>query len=147
MIEPKLKTSKADSIVVQLEQIRLISNGQNLAKDIQRKIYPSKIVFWTKININQEEIFSRWKVILYVVESIRYYFSETKPLRWVSIRFKIETYNEDNFLNQTTLLTVARATVFYCILCGRRKESAAVRRIMTHQQHRRKLNTARQTKQ
>ena len=34
-------------------------------------------------------------------------------------------------------MTVARATVFYCILCGRRKESAALR-VMT-QHHRRKL--------
>jgi hypothetical protein len=38
-------------------------------------------------------------------------------------------------------MTVARATVFYCILCGRRKESAAVR-VMT-QQHRRKLTQQR----
>ena len=34
-------------------------------------------------------------------------------------------------------MTVARATVFYCILCGRRKECAAVR-VMT-QQHRQKM--------
>ena len=35
-------------------------------------------------------------------------------------------------------MTVARATVFYCTLCERRKESAAMIRVMT-QQHRRKL--------
>ena len=34
-------------------------------------------------------------------------------------------------------MTVARATVFYCILCGRRKESAAI--CVTTQQHRLKL--------
>ena len=39
-------------------------------------------------------------------------------------------------------MTVARATVFYRILCGRRKESVAVRRVMT-QQHRRKLTQQR----
>jgi hypothetical protein len=38
-------------------------------------------------------------------------------------------------------MTVARVTVFYCILCGRRKESAAVC-VMT-QQHRRKLTQQR----
>ena len=38
-------------------------------------------------------------------------------------------------------MTVAHATVFYCILCGQRKESAAVR-VMT-QQHRRKLTKQR----
>ena len=37
--------------------MKLISNGQNLAKQTQRKIYPSKILFQTKINLNQEEIF------------------------------------------------------------------------------------------
>ena len=30
---------------------------QNLAKQTQRKLYPSKILFQTKINLNQEEIF------------------------------------------------------------------------------------------
>jgi len=34
-------------------------------------------------------------------------------------------------------MIVARATIVYCILCGRRKESVAVS-VMTHQ-HRRKL--------
>ena len=64
--------------------------------------------------------------------SIRYYFSETKR----------EKYNEDNFLNQTTL-TVARATVFYCILLrGRRKESAAVR-VMTQQRRGKQLTQQR----
>ena len=38
-------------------------------------------------------------------------------------------------------MTEARAAVFYCILCGRRKESVAVR-VMT-QQHRRKLTQQR----
>jgi len=47
--------------------------------------------------------------------------------------------NKGNFLNQTTL-TVARATVFYCILCGRRKESDAVH-VMIQQHNRRKLLT------
>ena len=41
-------------------------------------------------------------------------------------------------------MTVARATVFYCILCGRGKESAAVC-VMT-QQHRRKLTQQRRQK-
>ena len=35
-------------------------------------------------------------------------------------------------------MTIARATVFYCILCGRRKERAAVVCVMT-QHHRQKL--------
>ena len=35
-------------------------------------------------------------------------------------------------------MNVARATVFYCILCGLLKESAVVCGVMT-QQHRRKL--------
>ena len=39
-------------------------------------------------------------------------------------------------------MTVARATVLYCILCGRRKESADVR-VMTTQQHRLKLTQQR----
>ena len=64
---------EADSILVQFEKIKLISNGQNLAKQTQRKNYPSKILFQTKINLNQEKVFSRWNVILYVV-SIRYKF-------------------------------------------------------------------------
>ena len=59
-----------------------------------------------------------------------------------------EKYNEDKFLNQTTM-TVARATVFYCIiLCGRRKECAAVcvmtrqHRLKLTQQHRQNNNIA-----
>ena len=48
---------KAGFIVVQFEKIKLISNGQNLAKQIQRKNYPSKILFQTKINLNEDEIF------------------------------------------------------------------------------------------
>ena len=40
------------------------------------------------------------------------------------------------------MMTVARATVFYCILRGRRKESAAVC-VMTTQQNRQKLTQQR----
>ena len=39
-------------------------------------------------------------------------------------------------------MTEARATVLYCILCGQRKESAAVFCVMT-QRHRRKLTQQR----
>jgi hypothetical protein len=53
------------------------------------------------------------------------------------IRLKRETYNEDKFLNQNTV-TVARSTVFYCILRGHRKEFATDVCVIT-QQHRRKL--------
>ena len=45
------------------------------------------------------------------------------------------------YYNFSSTITVARATVVYCILCGRRKEGAAVR-VMT-QQHRRKLTQQR----
>ena len=68
---------------MQFKKIKLISNDQNLANQTRRKNYPSKILFQTNINLNQEENFSRRRVILYVV-SIRYYFSETKTLRSLS---------------------------------------------------------------
>ena len=49
------------------------------------------------------------------------------PLEFVSLLLllvltvrKREKCNEDNFLNQTT--TVARATVFYCVLCERQEK-------------------------
>ena len=48
---------EADSIVVPFEKIKLIPNGKNLAKQTHRKNYPSKILFQTKINLNQEEVF------------------------------------------------------------------------------------------
>ena len=56
------------------------------------------------------------------------------------LRLRLCVHNEDNFLNRTTMI-VAYATVFYCILCGCRRESAAVR--VRKQQHRRKLTQQR----
>ena len=53
----KADNFEADSLVVQFEQIKLISNCQNLVKQTQRKIYPPEILFQTKISLNQEEIF------------------------------------------------------------------------------------------
>ena len=53
----KADSFEADSIVVQCEKIKLIPNGQNLTKQTQRKNYPFKILFQTKINLNQVEIF------------------------------------------------------------------------------------------
>ena len=44
-------------VFVQFEKIKLTSNGQSLVKQTRRKNYPFKILFQTKININQEEIF------------------------------------------------------------------------------------------
>ena len=58
MIESKLIVVlfEAGSIVVQFEKFKPISNGQNLAKQIQRKKYPSKILFQTKKSFNQGEV-------------------------------------------------------------------------------------------
>ena len=53
----KADNFEVNSIVVQFEKIKLISNGLNLAKQTQRKKYLSKILFQTEINLNQVEIF------------------------------------------------------------------------------------------
>jgi hypothetical protein len=61
--------AKADSIVVRFEKNKLISNGQNLAKQTRRKYYSSKILFQTKINFRVNhpsiwEIKMRWNILL-----------------------------------------------------------------------------------
>jgi len=47
----------AGSVVVHFENKLLITNGKNLAKQTERKNNPSKVLFRTKINISQKEIF------------------------------------------------------------------------------------------
>ena len=46
----------ADFIFVLFEKFKLIANGQNLAKQTQRKNYLFKILFQIKIILNQGEI-------------------------------------------------------------------------------------------
>jgi len=97
----KADSFKSDSIVVEFEKN---SNGQNLAKQSQRKNYPSKILCQAKINLNQEEIFiSTERNTLCRKYSLL--FSETKTLCRVNIRFKSKVLGlrEKNITNITNI--------------------------------------------